>query len=50
MKRILQWLALTVLVFSLTSCGLPGALVRSTGRLVQSTGGLLGPALAAGAL
>jgi len=50
MKRYLQWLVLTALVCSLPSCGLPGAAVRSTSRLVQSAGGLLGPAAAAAAL
>ena len=47
MKRISQWIAVTVLTFTLSSCGLPGALARSTGNLVQSAGGLLGPAAAA---
>jgi hypothetical protein len=50
MKRLLQWIALTALVFSLNSCGLPGALIRSTGRLAQAAGGLLGPAAAAAVL
>ena len=49
MKRFLQWIALTALVFSLTSCGLPGAAARSTGNLAKSVGGLLGPAAAAAA-
>ncbi len=50
MKRFLQGLALAALVFSLNSCGLPGAAVRSTGRLAQSVGGLVGPAATAAAL
>jgi hypothetical protein len=50
MKRIFQWLALTALVFSMTSCGLPGAAIRSAGRLVQTAGSLVGPAAAAAAL
>lgn len=50
MKRKIQWLLLAACVVSLTSCGLPGALARSAGRAVQGAGGLLGPALAAGAL
>jgi hypothetical protein len=40
MKRNLQWLALALLVFTMTSCGLPGALVRSAGNLVNTVGGL----------
>jgi hypothetical protein len=50
MKRFLQCIALTVLVVSMTSCGLPGALMRTTGNLTKSLGGLLGPAAAAAAL
>lgn len=50
MKRFLQWVALTALVLSLTSCGLPGAVARSTGNLAKSLGGLVGPAAAAAAL
>jgi hypothetical protein len=50
MKRFLQRVALTALVFSLSSCGLPGAAVRSTGNLAKSLGGLIGPAAAAAAL
>jgi hypothetical protein len=47
MKRILQWIALTALVFSMTSCGLPGALVRSTGSLLNSVGQLVPAAASA---
>jgi hypothetical protein len=36
MKRILQLIVLAGLVLSLNSCGLPGAVVRSAGRLVDS--------------
>lgn len=50
MKKALRWLALAVMITSLTSCGLPGAAVRSAGRLAQAAGGLLGPAAAAAAL
>jgi hypothetical protein len=50
MKRFLQWIALTALVVSLPSCGLPGAAARSTGNLARSLGGLIGPAAAAAAL
>lgn len=42
MKRKLQWLALALLVFTMTSCGLPGALVRTAGNLVNTVGGLAG--------
>jgi hypothetical protein len=47
MKRILQWMAVGMLVCSTSSCGLPGAAVRSAGRLVQTAGSLVGPAAAA---
>jgi len=47
MKRILKWSSLAVLAFSLTSCGLPAALGRSAGSLLNGFGGL---AQAAGAL
>lgn len=53
MKRILQWIALTAVVLSLTSCGLPGALARTAGNATNSLGGLVGPLTAmaaAGAL
>jgi hypothetical protein len=50
MKRILKWSALAALVASLSSCGLPGALMRSAGSVVNAAGGLVGPAMAAGAL
>lgn len=36
MKRILHLIVLAGLVLSLNSCGLPGAVVRSAGRLVNS--------------
>lgn len=47
MKRISQWIAVAVLALTLSSCGLPGAVARSTGSLVESASGLLGPAAAA---
>jgi hypothetical protein len=47
MKRISQWIAVTVLAFTLSSCGLPGALARTTGNLIESASGLIGPAAAA---
>jgi hypothetical protein len=49
-KRFLKWSALTALVISLTSCGLPAALGRTAGGLMQSAGSLVGPAMALGAL
>ena len=53
MQRILQWIALSAAVLSVTSCGLPGALARTAGNATNSLGGLMGPltaAAAAGAL
>jgi hypothetical protein len=50
MKRLLQWIALTALALSLNSCGLPAALVRSTGSLLNSVGELVPAAAAAAAL
>jgi hypothetical protein len=40
MKRLLKWSALAALVLSLNSCGLPAALGRSAGSLLNSAGGL----------
>lgn len=54
MQRILQLTVLAIAMFSLSSCGLPGALVRSTGNLVKGVGNmagpLIGPAMTAAAL
>jgi len=50
MKRFLICSALAALVISLTSCGLPGALARTAGGLMESAGSLVGPAIALGAL
>ncbi len=53
MQRVLQWIALTTTVAALTSCGLPGAGIRTIGNLANNLGGLAGPlttAAAAGAL
>ncbi len=54
MQRILQWTALAIAMLSLSSCGLPGALVRSTGNLVKGVGNvagpLIGPAMTGGVL
>lgn len=47
MRRFFQSIALMALFLSLNSCGLPAAVGRSAGRLVQSVDGLLGPAAAA---
>jgi hypothetical protein len=44
MKRIILLLTLGAAVLSLNSCGLPGALVRTAGNLVQSAGSLAGAA------
>ncbi len=41
MKRIIQWITLAGLMLSLSSCGLPGALTRSVGRLGTSVGDLI---------
>lgn len=48
MKRILKYSALAALILSLSSCGLPMALGRSAGSLVNSAGGLLNSAGALG--
>ena len=37
MKRFIQWTALTALVISLGSCGLPGAVLRTAGNTVTAT-------------
>jgi hypothetical protein len=42
MKRILQLILLAGIAFSLNSCGLPGALVRSAGSLVNGASSLVG--------
>jgi hypothetical protein len=41
MKRFLQMITLVGVMLSLNSCGLPGALTRSVGRLGTSAGDLL---------
>ena len=41
-KLIVQWMVLGAMVISLNSCGLPGAIIRTAGNLVQSAGGLVG--------
>ena len=40
MKRFFKWLTLAGLVFSLTSCGLPGAAVRTVSNTVKGLGGM----------
>ncbi len=47
MKLFWKLLILAVAVLSLNSCGLPVAMARSVGRLVQAADGLAGPALMA---
>lgn len=42
MKRILQIAAVLGIALSLNSCGLPGALVRSAGNLVNTASSLGG--------
>ena len=41
MKRIVLLITLGVAVLSLNSCGLPGALVRTAGGLIQGAGNLV---------
>jgi len=41
MKRFIQWTALTALVISLSSCGLPGAAVRTATIALAMTGGVV---------
>ncbi|MEO5916188.1 MAG: hypothetical protein ABIS50_18265 [Luteolibacter sp.] len=41
MKRIALLITLGAAVLSLNSCGLPGALARTAGGLVQSAGNLV---------
>jgi hypothetical protein len=40
MQRYLKWLAAAALMLSLNSCGLPGAVMRSTGNLAQKVAAL----------
>jgi hypothetical protein len=47
MTRILKWCAIAAMLFSLNSCGLPMALARTAGGVLNSAGSL---ANAAGAL
>jgi hypothetical protein len=48
MKQTLQLLALAALMLSLNSCGLPGALARSAGRVVQGVGNVANQAMTTG--
>jgi len=41
MKRFIQWTALTALVISLSSCGLPGAAVRTAQNALTSAQNLI---------
>jgi hypothetical protein len=45
-RRLLQWIVLTALVLSATSCGLPQMLGRTVGNTVNKLGGLAGAAAA----
>lgn len=44
MIRTLKTLAVILVTLSLNSCGLPGALARSAGRLVQGAGNVVNSA------
>jgi hypothetical protein len=48
MKRILQLITLAAIALSLNSCGLPGALMRSAGNLVQGADNMVGQAMSTG--
>lgn len=50
MKRLIQLATLVAIALSLNSCGLPAALGRTAGNVVNSAGGLLGPAAMAAGL
>jgi predicted small lipoprotein YifL len=47
MKRFLQWLALTLLVLSATSCGIPGLLGRTASNTMTQVKQVAGAAAAA---
>jgi hypothetical protein len=48
MKRLVQLTAIAAFLLSLNSCGLPAALGRSAGRVVQGVGGLANQAMTTG--
>lgn len=48
MNRILKLLALAAIALSLNSCGLPGALMRSAGRVIQGADSMMGQAMTTG--
>jgi hypothetical protein len=48
MKRIIQLAALAAIALSLNSCGLPGALGRTAGNLVQGVGNIANAAMTTG--
>jgi hypothetical protein len=50
MKRLLHWISLLAVMFSLSSCGLPGALGRTTGNLYKNVSNLIPSASASGGL
>jgi hypothetical protein len=43
-RRLLQWIALTLLVFSATSCGIPQVLGRTAGNTIKQVGQFAGSA------
>jgi hypothetical protein len=48
MIRILRWSALAAMLLTLNSCGLPMALARSAGSVLNTAGGLANTASALG--
>ena len=48
MKRIFQLTALAAIALSLNSCGLPAALGRTAGNLVQGVGNVANSAMTTG--
>lgn len=47
MKLLLQWIALAVLLFSISSCGLPGMLGRTVSNTTKKLGSAVNTAAAA---
>lgn len=48
MNRFLKLITLAAITLSLNSCGLPGALMRSAGNLIQGADNLVGKAMTTG--
>jgi hypothetical protein len=48
MKRLFQWTALAAIALILSSCGMPAALGRSAGRVMQSVSNVAGQAMTTG--